>query len=84
MVYLFICIEHMILILLVSWYKDESQRSGLIVFAFQMNVKDNIQGYKMSFRGKRCDMAFIEPMHRNKPNTTYLLSGANYIRLQWW
>ena len=22
----------------------------------------------------RCDMAFIEPMHRNKPNFTYLLS----------
>ena len=21
----------------------------------------------------RCDMAFIEPMHRNKPNITYLL-----------
>ena len=23
--------------------------------------------------GLRCDMAFIEPMHRNKPNITYLL-----------
>ena len=22
----------------------------------------------------RCDMAFIEPMHRNKPNITYLLT----------
>ena len=26
----------------------------------------------------RCDMAFIEPMHRNKPNITYLLT----VRLQ--
>ena len=24
----------------------------------------------------RCDMAFIEPMHRNKPNITYLLPGS--------
>ena len=23
----------------------------------------------------RCDMAFIEPMHRNKPNITYLLTS---------
>ena len=25
----------------------------------------------------RCDMAFIEPMHRNKPNITYLLTAYN-------
>ena len=24
---------------------------------------------------KRCNMAFIEPMHRNKPNVTYLLTS---------
>ena len=24
----------------------------------------------------RCDMAFIEPMHRNKPNITYLLTSC--------
>ena len=23
----------------------------------------------------RCDMAFIEPMHRNKPNITYFLTS---------
>ena len=23
---------------------------------------------------ERCDMAFIEPIHRNKPNITYLLT----------
>ena len=26
---------------------------------------------------QRCDMAFIEPMHRNKPNITYLLLQNN-------
>ena len=25
----------------------------------------------------RCDVAFIEPMHRNKPNITYLLTKFN-------
>ena len=25
-------------------------------------------------------MAFIEPMHRNKPNITYLLTGGKYHR----
>ena len=25
----------------------------------------------------RCDMAFIEPMHHNKPNITYLLTSAS-------
>ena len=27
----------------------------------------------------RCDMAFIEPMHRNKPNITYFLTHSLYI-----
>ena len=26
----------------------------------------------------RCDMAFIEPMRRNKPNITYLLTLMSY------
>ena len=26
-------------------------------------------------------MAFIEPMHRNKPNTTYLLAQMIFVRL---
>ena len=30
---------------------------------------------------RRCDMAFIEPMHRNKPNITYLLA---MFRLSVW
>ena len=25
----------------------------------------------------RCDMAFIEPMHRNKPNIIYLLDSSD-------
>ena len=25
------------------------------------------------YDSNRCDMAFIEPMHRNKPNMTYLV-----------
>ena len=28
--------------------------------------------------GERCDMAFIEPMHRNKPNITYLLVTGEF------
>ena len=27
------------------------------------------------FKRQRCNMAFIEPMHRNKPNITYFSSG---------
>ena len=30
--------------------------------------------YGISLCIARCDMAFIEPMHRNKPNITYLLT----------
>ena len=30
-----------------------------------------------SWEESRCDMAFIEPMHRNKPNITYLLTEKN-------
>ena len=30
----------------------------------------------------RCDMAFIEPMHRNKPNITYLLTYFNSASAQ--
>ena len=32
-----------------------------------------------SFLHNRCDMAFIEPMHRNKPNITYLLSSTMHM-----
>ena len=28
--------------------------------------------FQCSAPSQRCDMAFIEPMHRNKSNTTYL------------
>ena len=31
----------------------------------------------------RCDMAFIEPMHRNKPNITYLLTPVP-AKQPWW
>ena len=27
--------------------------------------------YLLAYHVNRCDMAFIEPMHRNKPNITY-------------
>ena len=30
--------------------------------------------------GARCDMAFIVPMHRNKPNVTYFGPGAECIK----
>ena len=33
--------------------------------------------------GIRCDMAFIEPMHRNKPNITYLLTCPQHWTM-WW
>ena len=32
----------------------------------------------------RCDMAFIEPMHRNKPNITYLLTYQWFEMLWHW
>ena len=32
-----------------------------------------------AWRQSRCDMAFIEPMHRNKSNITYLLEGSHSI-----
>ena len=31
---------------------------------------------KVPFRFIRCDMAFVEPTHHNKPNITYLLLGS--------
>ena len=31
----------------------------------------------------RCDMAFIEPMHRNKPNITYLLAHRELTWPKW-
>ena len=31
----------------------------------------------------RCDMAFIEPMHRNKPNITYLLTYYGSLQTQY-
>ena len=30
------------------------------------------------FLKKRCDMAFIEPMHRNKPNITYFFHKTGF------
>ena len=42
-------------------------------------IHSNIHG--QSCKEWRCDMAFIEPMHRNKPNITYLLViNWNYLR----
>ena len=38
--------------------------------------------YSLTVGFVRCDMAFIEPMHRNKPNITYLLTVGFMICIQ--
>ena len=61
------------------WMELESKKEN----CFQENKFENIVCKLMGIKrrqlthwGWRCDMAFIEPMHRNKPNITYLLIEA--------
>ena len=52
----------------------ESQNSRLAV-AFAQSIETSLS--------RRCGMAFIEPMHRNKPNITYLLTCRLSRECKW-
>ena len=54
-----------------------SQKMVLFIFDWIRYNLNSDNGHAILFQELdvflRCDMAFIEPMHRNKPNITYLL-----------
>ena len=62
-------------------YNSVYRNSGMIFFFARLTSLQLLSA-------GRCDMAFIEPMHRNKPNITYLLvcrisTISLFARLLW-
>ena len=47
------------------------------------NFSSGLTHLGISLSLAQCDMAFIEPMHRNKPNITYLLTLAHMFQHFW-
>ena len=57
----------------ITWFPEFGSSFASVHSIHASRYKSNKANNNLHTR-HRCDMAFIEPMHRNKPNITYLLT----------